>query len=352
VGSLFKLQGYPRGDQNREYLIVAATHRLDAGEYETGKAANAEDYTCAFEAIASAEPFRSPCTARKTRVEGPQTATVVGPEGEEIYTDKYARVKVKFHWDRDPKRDESSSCWVRVSQIWAGKGWGQVSIPRIGQEVVVDFLEGDPDQPLVVGRVYNQDNMPPFALPGAGVVSGFKSNTHKGTGYNEMSMDDTSGNEKINIHAQYDMATTVLHDKSSEIKNNRSAHVVVDDSLNVDANRSMTIKGKLTEQVDSGHQITVTAGYKEIVTGGSMRDITGSYDTIVTGAATHTSTTTTDIHSTEHGTYTSDSKLTFGVRDTSIEITSGSITITASGSTVKVDSSGVSLNGTIISLNC
>jgi type VI secretion system secreted protein VgrG len=351
VGSLFKLSGYPRNDQNREYLVVAATHRLDAGEYESNTGGRQHDYTCSFEAMDAKQPFRSPPTAFKTRVSGPQTAEVVGPAGEEIYTDKYARVKLKFHWDRDPKRDENSSCWVRVSQIWAGKGWGQVSIPRIGQEVVVDFLEGDPDQPLIIGRVYNQDNMPPYALPGAGVISGLKSATHKGSGFNEMSMDDTAGKEMVTIHAQYDMSTTVLHDKTSEIKNNRSAHVVVDDALNVDANRNMTIKGKLTEQVDSGQDVTVTAGYKETITGGSTRDITGAYDTTVTGAATHTSTATTDIHSTAPGTYTSDAKLTFGVGGASIEITPVSVTITAPGSTVKVDPSGVSLNGVKISLN-
>jgi type VI secretion system secreted protein VgrG len=351
VGSLFKLSGYPRSDQNREYLVVAATHRLDAGEYEAGTGADADDYSCSFEAMDAKQPFRGAATAFKTRVSGPQTAMVVGPAGEEIYTDKYARVKLKFHWDRDPNRDENSSCWVRVSQIWAGKGWGQVSIPRIGQEVIVDFLEGDPDQPLITGRVYNQDNMPPYGLPGAGVVSGLKSQTHKGSGFNEMSMDDTAGKEKVTIHAQYDMSTTVLHDKTSEIKNNRTAHVVVDDTLNVDANRTMAIKGKLTETIDSGQDVTVTAGYTETITGGSTHDITGAYDTSVTGAISQTSTATTDIHSTAPGTYTSDAKLTFGVGGASIEVTPVSVTITAPGSTVKVDPSGVSLNGLKISLN-
>ncbi len=351
VGSLFKLSGYPRQDQNREYLVIAATHRLDAGEYESNSGAKEDDYTCSFEAIDAKQPFRAVPTALKTRVSGPQTAVVVGPAGEEIYTDKYARVKVKFHWDRDPNRDENSSCWVRVSQNWAGKGWGQVSIPRIGQEVIVDFLEGDPDQPLISGRVYNQDNMPPYGLPGAGVISGLKSQTHKGSGYNEMSMDDTAGKEKVTIHAQYDMSTTVLHDKTSEIKNNRTAHVVVDDTLNVDANRTMAVKGKLTETIDTGQEVTITAGYTQTITGGATRNITGSYDTTVTGAVTHTSSATTDIHSTAPGTYTSSAKLTFGVGGASIEITPTSVTITAPGSTVKVDPSGVSLNGAKISLN-
>ena len=143
VGYLFKLAGYPRKDQNKEYLVVSATYHLDAGEYESGVGGDAPDFTCTFEAIDSKEPYRAPITTPKPRVGGPQTATVVGPAGDEIYTDKYGRVKVQFHWDRLGQRDEKSSCWVRVSQIWAGKNWGWMSIPRIGQEVVIDFLEGD-----------------------------------------------------------------------------------------------------------------------------------------------------------------------------------------------------------------
>jgi type VI secretion system secreted protein VgrG len=141
-----------------------------------------------------------------------QTALVVGPGGEEIFVDKFGRVKVQFHWDREGKMDENSSCWPRVSQPWAGKGWGGVSIPRIGHEVVVSFLEGDPDQPIIVGRVYNGEQMPPYALPGGGVVSGMKSQTHKASGYNEIAMDDTAGKEQITIHGQYDMNTKVEHD--------------------------------------------------------------------------------------------------------------------------------------------
>ena len=133
----------------------------------------------------------------KPFVQGPQTAVVVGPAGEEIYTDKYGRVKVQFHWDSRGKSNEQSSCWIRVSHPWAGKGWGSVATPRIGQEVIVDFLEGDPDQPIITGRVYNADNLPPFGFPAGAVISGIKSDTHKGGGYNEMSMDDTAGKERV-----------------------------------------------------------------------------------------------------------------------------------------------------------
>jgi type VI secretion system secreted protein VgrG len=255
VGSFFRLKAYPRKDQNREYLAVSATHRLDAGDYETGGRENVEPYSCSFEAIDSQRPFRPAQTAVATRVSGPQTAVVVGPPGEEIWTDTYGRVKVKFHWDRDPKRDESSSCWMRVSQTWAGKGWGSVAVPRIGQEVIVDFLEGDPDRPLITGCVYNQNNMPPFTLPAAGVMMGFKSQTHKGGGFNELSLDDTAGGQKITIHAQHDLTTTVQNNETHAVKS---------------GNRAMTIEsGTNSETVKGDSTLTIQAGARTVnVTGG------------------------------------------------------------------------------------
>ncbi|UCF94635.1 MAG: type VI secretion system tip protein VgrG, partial [Desulfobacterales bacterium] len=173
VGCLFELVDYPRKDQNREYLIISASHQLESDAYASGTATEAEEvYFCRFTALPSRQPFRPARTTPKPLVQGPQTAIVVGPSGEEIYTDKYGRVKIQFHWDRYGKHDENSSCWVRVSHPTAGKGWGAVQIPRIGQEVIVDFLEGDPDHPIITGRVYNANQMPPYELPGSGMVSG------------------------------------------------------------------------------------------------------------------------------------------------------------------------------------
>ena len=176
------------------------------------------------------QQFRPRRTTAKPFVQGPQTAVVVGPGGDEIYTDKYGRVKVQFHWDRYGKKDENSSCWIRVSHPWAGKGWGSVATPRIGQEVIVDFLEGDPDQPIITGRVYNAENQPPFGFPAGAVLSGVKSDTHKGAGFNEMSLDDTAGKERVFIHGQYNMDTVVEHDQTSTIHNCRTDRVDVDDS--------------------------------------------------------------------------------------------------------------------------
>src|SRR6185369_13384756 len=232
------LEDFPREDQNREYLIVAANYDLRFGDYEALPGGSGTDYRCSFVAMPSKQQFRPKRATPKPFVQGPQTAVVVGPAGDEIYKDSYGRVKVQFHWDRYGKKDENSSCWIRVSQMWAGKGWGSVSTPRIGHEVIVDFLEGDPDQPIILGSVHNAENKPPHG----GVVSGLKSNTHKGRGSNEMTMDDTAGKEKITIHGQYDMSTKVEHDQTNTVDN--------DFTETIKNNASITItQGKFSHDV-------------------------------------------------------------------------------------------------------
>lgn len=245
TGCKFTLQGNPREDQNRDYLITSASYHIKAGEYETGRREEEEFYECDFIAVPIDQkcPYRPERLTPKPFIQGPQTAIVVGPKGDEIHTEDNARVKVQFHWDRYGKFDENSSCWIRVSQPWAGKSWGSMATPRIGQEVIVEFLEGDPDRPIITGRVYNADQPPPYAS-GKGVVSGLKSQTHKGSGYNEMSMDDTAGKEKITIHAQYDMGTTVEHDDTQTVHNDRT----------------ITVDGKHTETIKKDTTIKITEG--------------------------------------------------------------------------------------------
>lgn len=276
TGSLFKLSGYPRKDQNKEHLIVSATHRLHGGDYESGTAGVEPDYQCSFEAIDSKEPFRTAMTTHKPVVGGPQTATVVGPGGEEIFTDKYGRVKVQFHWDREGARNEKSSCWVRVSQIWAGKNWGWMSIPRMGQEVVVDFLEGDPDQPLITGRVYNQDNMPPYELPANKTQSGLKTRSSlNGTAenFNEIRFEDKKGSEQLFIHAEKnqdievenDETHWVGHDRKKTIDNDETTHVKHDRTETVDNIENITIGADRTENVGANESITIGASRTESV---------------------------------------------------------------------------------------
>lgn len=214
VGYLFELTGCPRQDLNREYLIESATHQVESDAYETvaGSSGAGELYQGDYVLLDAKQPYRAPRTTPKPVVQGPQTAMVVGPGGEEIYTDQYGRVKVQFHWDREGKKDENSSCWIRVSQVWAGKGWGAIDIPRIGQEVIVDFLEGDPDQPIITGRVYNGENMPPYALPDNQTQSGIKSHSSKDGGsenFNEIRFEDKKDEEEVYLHAEKDMNVVV-----------------------------------------------------------------------------------------------------------------------------------------------
>lgn len=255
VGHLFELTNYPRSDQNREYLVVAATHVLLSDEYSATTEAPEEPYFCSFTAMESHTPYRAPCVTPKPVVQGPQTAMVVGKAGEEIWTDQYGRVKVKFHWDRLSSGDEKSSCWIRVAQIWAGKNWGGMFIPRIGQEVIVDFLEGDPDRPIITGRVYNGDAMPPYGLPDHATRSTVKSNSSKGGGgYNEIRFEDKKGQEEFFAHAQKDMNVVVLNNQTVQVYNNQTIEVTKDLTETVK-------KGNRTTEISMGNEtLTVKMG--------------------------------------------------------------------------------------------
>ena len=285
VGRLFDFTSAPRRDQEREYLIVSAEWELQNNTYETNTDEDAI-YRCTMTVLQSRQQFRPARTTPRPTMGGPQTAVVVGPAGDEIYCDKHGRVKVQFHWDRYGKRDENSSCWMRVSQPWAGKDWGTVSIPRIGQEVIVDFLEGDPDQPLIIGRVYNGDNMPPYVLPGAAVVSGIKTKTHKGAGYNEISLDDTKGKEKVTIHAQYDMATTAKHDQTITIGNDETVKVGAKRTVTVGGADKLDVTGSETISVSGAIKITSPVSITLEVGGSQIKISPGSIDITSSGPIT------------------------------------------------------------------
>ncbi len=280
VGALLSLEDCPREDQNCEHLVLAASHDLEFSEYEAMPEGAGTRYNCTFSAMTSKQQFRPRRSTPKPFVQGPQTAVVVGPAGDEIHTDKFGRVKVQFHWDRYGKKDQNSSCWIRVSHPWAGKGWGSVATPRIGQEVIVDFLEGDPDQPIITGRVYNGENQPPFGFPAGAVLSGVKSNTHKGSGFNEMSLDDTAGKERVFIHGQYNMDTVVEHDQTSTIHNCRTDRVDVDDVESIGNNQKWDVGVNRDATIGSNETLTVGAnrtkkvGANETINVGANRDST------------------------------------------------------------------------------
>jgi type VI secretion system secreted protein VgrG len=289
-GALFTLTNYRRDDQNREYLIVSANYHVQSDVFgSAAQTAQGPVFRCDFTAIYAQAPYRPPRLTRKPIVQGPQTAIVVGKAGEEIWTDKYGRVKIQFHWDRYGKSDENSSCWVRVSHPWAGKSWGAVAVPRIGQEVIVDFLEGDPDQPMITGRVYNADTMPPYGLPGGAVISGIKSNSTKGGGgYNEFVMDDTKGKELIREHAQFNKDTTVENDQTLTVHNNRTSTIDVNDTETVGSNQTISIGGNQTITVGGHRSETVNGGETVTVTGGRSHTVNGVQTTTISVAETHT----------------------------------------------------------------
>jgi type VI secretion system secreted protein VgrG len=293
-GHLLKMARHPRDDQNAEYLVTAeSVHAHQA----TGESGSSHDYSCDFSAIPSAQQFRAPRRTPKPFVQGPQTAVVVGPSGDEIYTDKYGRVKVQFHWDRYGKKDEKSGCWVRVSQPWAGKNFGAIHTPRIGQEVVVDFLEGDPDQPIITGRVYNAEQMPPWELPANATQSGILTRSSKGGAYgnaNAIRFEDRMGSEQLWIHAEKnqdievenDETHSVGHDRTKTIGNDETVHVKHDRTETVDNNEKITIGVDRTESVGSNEKITIGANRTESVAVNETITIGGNRSISVGGSET------------------------------------------------------------------
>ena len=225
-GYRFDLTEHYRQDMNTTYVLTGVQHSASVGEtYTTGQDSGAH-YSNQFTCVPHAVPFRPARVTPRPIVRGSQTAVVVGKAGEEIWTDKYGRVKLQFHWDREGKWNENSSCWIRVAQNWAGRRWGAMFIPRVGQEVIVDFLEGDPDQPIITGRVYNAEEMPPYELPKEQTKSAVKSNSSKGGGgFNEIRLEDAKGKEQIFIHAEHDMDERVKHDSREWIGNER--HLII-----------------------------------------------------------------------------------------------------------------------------
>jgi type VI secretion system secreted protein VgrG len=275
-GGLFTLKNYPREDQNREYLIVSTHHHLSLGGYEAATDDDELEYNCDFEAIPSAVPFR---TERLT-----------------------PKPVMQFKWDRQGKKDENSSCWVRVAQVWAGGQWGGMAIPRIGQEVIVDFIEGDPDRPIVTGRVYNADNMPPYELPANKTRSTIKSRSTKGGGadnFNEIRFEDKKGEEEMYVHAEKDQNVvvennqtikvgfstkdkgdrseeifndrmlTVGRDKLEKVGRNKKVDVIADHSESIGKNMTVKVASNLTETVGINYAETVGAAM-ELTVGGAL----------------------------------------------------------------------------------
>ncbi|AHG22535.1 type VI secretion protein Vgr [Chania multitudinisentens RB-25] len=257
-GQLFSLNNHPRTDLNHAWQIVSIQHtgkQMQALEQTSG-----DQGTVLFNHFSFIPPRQTwrPTPLPKPVMDGPQIATVVGPASEEIFCDEYGRVRLQFLWDRYGKSNDQSSCWIRVTQPWAGQGWGMLAIPRIGQEVVVDFLHGDPDQPIVTGRTYHASNLPPSALPGAKTQMALQSKTHKGAGYNELRFEDQEGKQQLSLRAQKDMNTTVLNDRTTTVSGNHTETVTKDQKVTVSGAQTMDITKDQTMTITGAQRINVT----------------------------------------------------------------------------------------------
>jgi len=268
-GYLFEMTHCPRESDNREYLVTETRYDLQEPEYSTG----ATESICQFDftVLPSNVPYRPARKTPKPRTNGPQTATVVGPE--EIWTDRFGRVKLQFRWDRYGQADENSSCWVRVSSNWAGANYGTMHMPRVGQEVIVDFIGGEPDRPIITGRVYNNDQMPPWELPANATASGILTRSSSGGAANQANMlrfEDRTGAEQILLHAE----------------RNLDVEVEADETHTTDGTRTTVIGGHESSTYKSGETRDITAGAKETITGGDTRDVAGGFKETVTGGVT------------------------------------------------------------------
>lgn len=260
-GFRFELYGHDRRDQNRQYLVTEIKHIGEEGSFFAGDQSGSGRYSNEFRCIPATVQYRPRRKTPKHIMRGLQTAIVVGAKPEEIHTDEHGQVKVRFHWDREPdKKDEDRSCYIRVSQPWAGKNWGAMFLPRVGQEVVVDFLEGDPDRPLIVGRVYNATQAPPWELPKNKNWSGIKTRSTREGGaenYNELRFDDTKGKEEFLLHAERDMTITVEHDTNEHVEHDRFLTVDGIQSEQVKKDLHSTVEGERREQVGKNLSLNV-----------------------------------------------------------------------------------------------
>ncbi len=369
-GYKFDLTNHYRKDLNQTYLLVRVSHDMRTNSYRSQAGEVQFDYSNRFELIPFSVPYRPPRLTPKGRVLGTQTALVVGPKGEEIYVDKYGRVKVQFYWDRVGTKDENSSCWIRVSQEWAGKNWGSYHHPRIGQEVVVDYLEGDPDRPLITGRVYNAEQMYPYDLPTNMTQSGIKTRSSKqGTpdNFNEIRFEDKKGSELLFFHAEkdkqvevehdrtetvgHDETITIGHDRTEEVKNDENITIGNNRTELVKVNENITIKGNRTESVTGDENITISGARTESVSKDESITISGGRTESVTKSETITigQSRTVEIGGSETVTIAESQTITAGESVTIVAPTS--ITLSCGSNVVSLSDSGISIvSGAMITM--
>jgi len=274
-GYTFTLYNAQQASENREYLTIFASYSFRDNSYSSGGGDTVRQVD--FMVIPSDITFRPQQCAPWPKTSGPQTARVVGPQGQSIWTDKYGRIKVQFHWDRLAKGDDTSSCWVRVSSAWAGQGFGGIQIPRVGDEVVIDFINGDPDRPLVIGRVYNEASMPPWSLPGGATQMGFLSRSKDGTkdNANALRFEDKNGSEQVWMHAERDMDVEVENNKTHHVGKNHTHSVGANEDLRVTGNQEQAVKGS-SKTLTGGNKSDSVVGQYIIDSGTQLQLVCGS----------------------------------------------------------------------------
>src|SRR5580658_1083192 len=285
-GKTFTLGTHYRSDMNSSYLITEVRHSASEGGIYFSNSGADENSSIQFQCIPASIPYRPPRVTPKPFVQGPQPALVVGKANEEIWVDSYGRVIVQFYWDRYGQQNENSSCWIRVSQPWAGGNWGAMWIPRIGQEVLVSFLEGDPDRPVITGRVYNANQMPPYTLPDYQTRSTFMSRSSKGGGasnYNELRFEDLKGQEQIFVNAEMDMDLRVEKDSREFIGANRHLIVTTNQVEQIQTDKHVHVEGSHYEKIDTNMSLNVGGNQMESVTGNKSLNVTGDQKESVTG---------------------------------------------------------------------
>ena len=375
AGYHFELRDHFRRDANSKYIITQVQHYATAGSFRS-RGQTPLEYHNDFLAIPHDTPFRPQRRTQRPLIHGAQSALVVGPAGEEIHVDNLGRIKVHFYWDRDSNRDEHSSCWIRVTTPWGGKGYGSVSVPRIGNEVMVAFEEGDPNRPYVLGSVYNGEQTPPFELPGAGIQMGMKSRSSPGGGgSNEITMTDTKGKEMMNVHAQFNMATTVENNQTNTVNNNRTTTIAADDTESVGGNQAITVAADQSLGVDGNQKIDV-GGKRDITVDGAQSLAVSGNDSIEVGGHRETDIggnesltiggdQTVDVGANQTISVSANGELTVGANYTldagaqikigagaKIEISAGAmITLEAGGSKIEIGPAGVTIQtGAIVNV--
>ncbi|MCA8624144.1 type VI secretion system tip protein VgrG [Escherichia coli] len=289
-GRRIVLTGHPQANLSREWQVVASELHGEQPQAVPGRSGSGTTLNNHFAVIPADRTWR-PQPLLKPLVDGPQSAVVTGPAGEEIFCDEHGRVRVKFNWDRYNPSNQDSSCWIRVAQAWAGTGFGNLAIPRVGQEVIVDFLNGDPDQPIIMGRTYHQENRTPGSLPGTKTQMTIRSKTYKGSGFNELKFDDATGKEQVYIHAQKNMNTEVLNNRTTDVINNHAEKIGNNQAItvtnnqiqNIGVNQIQTVGVNQVETVGSNQIIKVGSNQVEKV--GIIRALTVgvAYQTTVGG---------------------------------------------------------------------